>query len=195
MCSCSVKCNSQMSIHSEPWVMLVALLGPLRGFSLPINSINNYMFIFHARTYLAYQFKNSSSSNTVEWWRNDKIQHYWKVTLLGSSPTVLYVYLSCRPLFSGGFHGWGVVLCRLLVDFRIASHSGSYSRPSDEPGLSWTSTICNTSVYIIVYNPLKLRGSVVYLIKRSLTCRNSLWGRHLSSDRNLVTRGAALAFG
>lgn len=30
---------------------------------------------------------------------------------------------------------------------------------------------------------------------RSLTCKNSLWGRHLSRDRNLVTRGAALPLG
>lgn len=46
-------------------------------------------------------------------------------------------------IFSGGFQGCGVVLCRLFVALRIASHSGSYSRFSDEPGLSGTSMICS----------------------------------------------------
>lgn len=63
------------------------------------------------------------------------------------------LYRSCKPLFSGGFQGWGVVLCRVLVALRIASHSGSYSRPSDEPGLSGISTIWKTNMFAHTLDP------------------------------------------
>lgn len=76
----------------------------------------------------------------------------WGILLRVYVFVLISMYRSCSPLFSGGFHGTGVVLWRLLVAFKIASHSGSYSRLSDEPGLSPTSTIFNACEKVTALN-------------------------------------------
>lgn len=58
------------------------------------------------------------------------------------------LYRVCSPLSCGGFQKLWDGFWILSVAFKMASHSGSYSRCSEEPGLSATSTICNIKTFI-----------------------------------------------
>lgn len=58
------------------------------------------------------------------------------------------LYRVCSPLSCGGFQKLLDGFWSRSVAFKMASHSGSYSRCSEEPGLSATSTICNIKIFI-----------------------------------------------
>lgn len=120
------------------------------------------------------------------------------------------LYRVCSPLSCGGFQKLWDGFWSLSVAFKMASHSGSYSRCSEEPGLSATSTICNIKTFIhsqtssswsttrsTTWDPTIFgqSGSWNMLVDwncRIITWRKSRCGRHLSSERNLVIFGAAL---